>query len=333
VTTVKSRQGRQNDLLINYQAQTNDRKPVGDANPVLKDPKVRQAIARSVDIKTLVDKAYGGLAEPGSGFVPAVYEQWHWTPDAAQEQKFDLAAAGKLLDEAGYVKGADGVRSDKQGKPITLRLLVDNGIPAQTAAADFIKGWLKQVGLGVTVQALSSDALTDAGSTGKYDLQINGWTGNPDPDALLSIQTCGNLPDADGNGNTENFMCDPQIDALYQAQLSEMDQAKRIKDVKDLQARLYSLDSSVVIAYPNSLEAYRSDRWASFGLQPAQGGSITHQNGYYGYLLAKPVDAAGSSGGGNTTLIVVIVVVVVVVLGGGAFLLSRRRKAGADERE
>ncbi|MEV6611086.1 peptide ABC transporter substrate-binding protein [Kutzneria sp. NPDC051319] len=333
ITTVKARQGRQNDLLINYQAQTNDHQPVGDANPVLKDPKVRQAIAQSVDVKTLVDKAYGGLAEPGAGFVPAVYEQWHWTPSGTQEQKFDLAAAGKLLDEAGYAKGADGVRADKQGKPINLRLVVDSGIPAQVSAANFIKGWLTQVGLGVTLQALSSDAVTDAGSTGKYDLELNGWTGNPDPDALLSIQTCGVLPDADGNGNTENFMCDPQIDQLYKAQLSEMDKAKRIQDVKDLQARLYSLDSSVVIAYPNSLEAYRSDRWAGFGLQPSQGGSITHQNGYYGYLLAKPADAASSGGGSNTTLIVVIVVVVVVLLGGGAFLLSRRRKAGADERE
>ena len=333
VTVVKARQGRQNDLLINYQAQTNDRKPIGDGNPVLKDPKVRQAIAESVDVKTLVDKAYGGLAEAGSGFVPAVFGEWHWSPDAALDQKFDLAAAGKLLDEAGYPKGADGVRTDKQGKPIDLRLVVDGGVPAESASAQFIKGWLNQVGLGVTLQTLSSDAVTDAGSTGKYDLAMNAWTGNPDPDALLSIQTCANLPDADGNGNTENYMCDPQIDDLYKAQLSEMDHAKRVQDVHDLQARLYSLDSSVVIAYPNSLEAYRSDRWASFGLQPAQGGSITHQNGYYGYLLAKPIASSSSGGGSNTTLIVVIVVVVVVVLGGGAFLLSRRRKAGADERE
>lgn len=334
VTTVKARQGRQNDLLINYQAQTNTHQPVGDANPVLKDPKVRQAIAESVDIKTLVDKAYGGLAEPGGGFVPAVFGQWHWAPSGSQEQKFDLTAAARLLDEAGYAKGADGVRADKQGKPINLRLVVDNGNPQWMSAAQFIKGWLNQIGLGVTVQALSSDAVTDAGSGGKYDLQINAWTGNPDPDALLSVQTCGNLPDAEGNGNTENFMCDPQIDDLYKAQLSEMDNAKRVQDVKDLQARLYSLDSSVVFAYPNSLEAYRSDRWAGFGLQPTQGGSITHQNGYYGYLLAKPAGAAaGDSGGSNTTLIVVIVVVVVVVLGGGAFLLSRRRKAGSDERE
>jgi peptide/nickel transport system substrate-binding protein len=333
VTTVKARQGRQNDMLINYEAQTNTRQPIGDANPVLKDPKVRRAIAESVDVKTLVDKAYGGLAEPGSGFVPAVFGKWHWSPDPSQEQKFDLTAAGKLLDDAGYPKGADGIRTDKQGKPITLRLLADSGNPQETAAANFIKGWLHQVGIDVTIQALSSEAVTDAGTAGKYDLQMNAWTGNPDPDALLSIQTCANLPDANGNGNSENYMCDPQIDALYKAQLSEMDEAKRVQDVKDLQARLYSLDSSIVIAYPNSLEAYRSDRWASFGLQPAQGGSITHQNGYYGYLLAKPVDASSSGGGANTGLIVGIVVVVVVVLGGGAFLLTRRRRAGADERE
>jgi peptide/nickel transport system substrate-binding protein len=333
LTTVKARQGRQNDMLINYEAQTNTRQPIGDANPVLKDPKVRRAIAESVDVKTLVDKAYGGLAEPGSGFVPAVFGKWHWSPDPSQEQKFDLTAAGKLLDDAGYPKGADGIRTDKQGKPITLRLLADSGNPQETAAANFIKGWLHQVGIDVTIQALSSEAVTDAGTAGKYDLQMNAWTGNPDPDALLSIQTCANLPDANGNGNSENYMCDPQIDALYKAQLSEMDEAKRVQDVKDLQARLYSLDSSIVIAYPNSLEAYRSDRWASFGLQPAQGGSITHQNGYYGYLLAKPVDASSSGGGANTGLIVGIVVVVVVVLGGGAFLLTRRRRAGADERE
>ncbi|MFI9379661.1 ABC transporter substrate-binding protein [Kutzneria sp. NPDC052558] len=333
VTTVKSRQARDNDLLINYQAQTNTRQPVGDANPVLKDPKVRQAIAQSVDIKTLVEKAYGGLAEPGGGFVPAVFADYHWSPDAGQEQKFDLTAAGKLLDDAGYPKGPDGVRVGKDGKPITLRLLVDNGIAQQMSAAQFIQGWLKQVGLGVTLQALSSDAITDAGSAGKYDLQIGAWTGNPDPDALLSVQTCGNLPDADGNGNTENFMCDPQIDSFYDAQKSELDPAKRQQDVKDLQARLYSLDSSIVLAYPNALEAYRSDRWSSFGLQPADGGSITHQNGYYGYLLAQPVGSASSGGGVNTGLIIGIAVVVVVVLGGGAFLLTRRRRAGADERE
>jgi peptide/nickel transport system substrate-binding protein len=333
VTVNKARGGRQNDLLVNYQAQTNTGQPVGDANPVLKDPKVRLAIAQSVDVKTLVDKAYGGLAEPGSGMVPAVFGTWHWSPDASQEQKFDLAAAAKTLDDAGYQKGPDGVRLDKSGKPINLRLVIDSGIPYETSSAQFIKGWLGQVGIGVTVQALSSDAVTDAGSKGQYDLQLNGWTGNPDPDALLSVQTCANRPDADGNGNTENFMCDPQIDALYKAQLSETDQAKRVKDVRDLQARLYSLDSSIVIAYPNVLEAYRSDRWASFGLQPTQGGSITHQNGYYGYLLAKPVDSASGGGGANTGLIVGIVVVVVVVLGGGAFLLSRRRRASADERE
>lgn len=333
VTVVKSRQGRQNDLLVNYQAQTNTHQPVGDANPVLKDPKVRQAIAQSVDVKTLVDKAYGGLAEPGSGYVPAVFAEYHWSPDASQEQKFDLTAAAKLLDDAGYAKGPDGVRLDKQGKPINLRLLVDNGNPQFMSAAQFIKGWLNQIGLGVTIQAVSSDAVTDAGSAGKYDLQINAWTGNPDPDAMLAPQTCGNLPDAEGNGTTENFMCDQQIDQLYKAQQSELDQAKRAQDVKDLQARLYSLDSSIVFAYPNALEAYRSDRWSSFGLQPAQGGSITHQNGYYGYLLAQPVGSTSGGGGANTGLIIGIVVVVVVVLGGGAFLLSRRRRAGADERE
>ena len=333
VTVNKARGSRQNDIDINYQAQTNDHQPIGDANPVLKDPQFRLAIAESIDQKTLVDKAYGGLAEVGTGYVPALFATYHWSPDASQEHKFDLTAAAKTLDAAGYTKDSSGKRLDKSGKPITLRLVVDSGITADMSTAQFIKGWLGQNGVDVDVQAMSAAQVTDVGSSGKYDLQLNGWTANPDPDAFISTQTCGVLPDAQGNGNSENYMCDPQIDQLYAAQLSEMDPAKRADDVKQLQARLYALNSSIVTAYPNVLEAYRSDRWAGFGLQPEQGGTITHQNGYYGYYLAKPAASSSDSGGGNTGLIIAIVVVVVIVLAVGGFLLARRRRTAADERE
>jgi len=91
----------------------------------------------------------------------------------------------------------------------------------------------------------------------------------------------------------------------------------------------------VTLLYPNVLEAYRSDRFAPFDVQPQPGGVIMAQNGYWGYYSATPLASAtssGGSGGGNTGLIISIVVIV-VVLGGLGVFLGMRRRAGAADRE
>jgi peptide/nickel transport system substrate-binding protein len=328
----KAQGHRINDLLINPGAQTNTHQAIGDGNPALSDVKLRQAIARAIDPKTLVDKVFGGYAEVGSGFIPPVFSTYHWDPSATQVRKFDPAAATRTLDEAGYTKGPDGIRLDKTGKPLKLRLIGDSGQTTDQPATQYIKSWLKDIGIDVDVQMFDSDKFSDAGTGGHYDLAMGGWGANPDPDAVLSIETCGVLPDAQGNGNTQNFLCDQDYDTLYAEQQAELDPGKRAELVKQMQARLYELATSNVFAYGSQLEAFRSDRFAGFGLQPEPNGVITQQNGYWGYYYAKPVVVAQATGGGTTGLIIGIVVVAVVVLAGG-LVLARRRKTGADERE
>jgi len=328
----KAQGHRLNDLLINPGAQTNTHERIGDGNPALADVTLRQAIAQAIDAKTLVDKVYGGYAEVGSGYIPPVFSQYHWSPPADQERGFDLAAANRTLDAAGYPKGTDGIRVDKTGKPLTLRLLGDSGTATDQPSSQYVKSWLGQIGIGVDVQMVSSDKFSDAGVAGRYDLAFGSWGANPDPDAVLAVQTCANLPDAAGNGNSENFLCDPDYERLYAEQSAELDTAKRAEIVKQMQARLYELDTSVITAYPNQLEAYRSDHVTGFGLQPDPGGVITQQNGYWGYYYAKPAAAAEQSAGAGLGLLIGIAVAVVLVAG-AALLVVRRRRVNADERE
>ena len=101
-----------------------------------------------------------------------------------------------MLDAAGYPRGSDGTRVDKQGKPINLRLYVPNTDPDYAKDAQFIQGWFGQVGIKVTTQVLDEGTLVDdeALDTTKpvkgqldYDMVIWGWVGDPDPNALLQI--------------------------------------------------------------------------------------------------------------------------------------------------
>ncbi|MGO3181170.1 MAG: ABC transporter substrate-binding protein, partial [Brevibacterium linens] len=168
---------------------------------------------------------------------------------------------------------------------------------------------------------------------GDYDMYFTGWSINPDPDYQLSINTCGQRPDADGNGGTsQDGWCNKEFDKLYQAQHVELDQAKRQELVQKALAIHYEEAPSVTLWYPNQLEAYRSDRFENFTKQPSDGGAIANQVGYWGYSSVEPVSEEETTGGGmGAGGWIGIAAAAIVVLGGGGWLLSRRKKS--DDRE
>jgi peptide/nickel transport system substrate-binding protein len=331
ITTNQAVGGRFIDLVMNSGAATNTGAAIGDGNPNLKDVALRAAIAQAIDPKTLVQKVYGGYAQVGTGYIPNKFATYHWNPDPQQARAFDPAAANKALDAAGYPRGADGTRAGKDGKPLRLRLIGRTDKPEQAQMSAYVKSWLGAVGIGVDVQLVSSNKLNDVTSAGDYDLAFSGWGVDPDPDAVLALQTCAQRPNAAGqNGNTEAFFCNRSYDALYARQLSDLNPVARVADVKKLESLFYQQVPEVTLLYPNVLEAYRSDRFAPFEVQPEPGGAIMAQNGYWGYYSATPVASASSSSGSHTGLIVGIVAAVVVLGGLSAFLLARRRTGAAD---
>ncbi|MGB3443241.1 MAG: ABC transporter substrate-binding protein [Actinophytocola sp.] len=345
---------RFNELLINPGAATSDGTAIGNGNPALKDVKLRQAIARAIDSKTLVEKVWGGYATEAAGYIPPMFKDFAWEPTGDQVRKFDLGAASKALDDAGYKKGSDGIRLDKQGKPLVLRLLSHAERDVDENAGPFIKGWLKEIGIEVTIQPKSDNQVNEETTRGEYDLAISGWSANPDPDYVLSLQTCASRPNADGTGATpDSFLCNEEYDDLYAKQLSEFDRNKRIDIVKEMQALLYDQATLVIFGYDNALEAFRKDKFEGFPQQPTGSGVIMFQQSYWGLLGATPkgegpvpvydgsqgtasgedtTDAAGEDSS-NTGLILGIVggvIVVVLVVG---LLVARGRRKTADDRE
>ncbi|MEV0779843.1 ABC transporter substrate-binding protein [Streptomyces sp. NPDC050428] len=319
-------------LATNPGAKAKDGKAFGNGHKALLDPDVRKALFHAVDRKTIVDKVFQGHAVEGQGYIPPRFESYFWQPSGAQTIDYDPAKAATLLDEAGYKKNSSGKRVGKDGKPLDFRILCHATDPNDKAVGKYLQEWWGDLGIGLKVECL--DSVSDPWLAGNYDLAFDGWSVNPDPDFVLSIHTCAALPaTADGTGATDNFICDKKYDDLYAKQAVEYDTAKRTDLVKQIQSRLYDTGYMNVMAYPNAVEAYRTDQIKSITTMPEAAGNIWGQDGYWSWWSAVPADATGeesSESGSSTGTMIGIGAAVVVVAALGLFFMMRRRSTAED---
>ncbi len=320
-------------LAINPGTTSVKGKAMGNGNPALKDPKLRAAIVTAVDKNTLLDKVIQGYGKAAETEEPAVYPLYHGYADGAEKHAFDLAEANRMLDDAGYEKGSDGIRLDKDGDPLTLRLMGRNSDPTHPLMANYVKAWMKDIGINLTVSMVSPNQVNVTSTLGQYDLYFTGWGIGPDPDFQLSINQCSSRPNPDGSGATsENNYCDPDFDKLYTAQHTELDQTKRSELVRQAFTMINNASVNAVLFYADSLEAYRSDKFGSFSTQPVKGGVISGQNGYWGFYSAQPVTADQTSAqGGVPGWAIGVGAAVVVIIVAGVIVLVRRRTPAADK--
>lgn len=321
-------------LEINHNARTRSGKKIGTGHPALGDPVLRKAIALATDKQTLVTKVIDGVGQIGHGYLPPAWPQWFWKP--AEVTPYDPAQAGKLLDDAGYTKGADGVRTDpKSGKPLAFRLGIHSDDSADAAISGYLVGWLKEIGIKLTLQPLSMTALNSDLAKGDWDLLMDAWTTGPDPTYLLGIQSCGTLPKDDGTGgNTDSFFCDENYDKLFKQQLTTFDQTERAKVIGQMQEILYQANVNQIYYYANGLDMARADTVTGLTLgQPDANGVYPSQTVFWSYLNAAPpaakAEGAQDSGGGSTPW---LVGGAVLVLAAGLVVVVRRRGA-KDDRE
>lgn len=318
-------------LATNPGARTRDGKKFGDGHPALLDKRVRQALFLSVDRKTIVDKVFQGNAVEGAGYIPPRFSEYAWKPSPGQELAYDPKRAAKLLDEAGYKKKG-GKRVGEDGRPLDFRILCHATDPNDKAVGKYLKEWWDDLGIGLKVNCL--DDVSVPWYAGEYDLAFDGWSVNPDPDFVLGIHTCAALPEkAKESAATDNFICDKKYDELYGKQLAEYDPDKRAAIVKQMQSWLYDSGYMNVIAYPNAVEAYRTDQIKSVTTMPSAAGNIYGQDGYWSWWSAVPASGEGSSDGGGSTGVIIGITVAAVVLAGGGALIALRRRSTADDRE
>jgi peptide/nickel transport system substrate-binding protein len=333
----------------------------GPSTKALLDPKFRDALGYAIDKQQLVDRVLGGFGDLGDTVVPPVLGDLHVTPDTPRT--FDIELAKQKLDAAGYPL-QDGKRMDKEGKAINLRLYYPNTDDNYPTVAEFVKEWYGQLGIGVTHNGYDSDTLTeillppeggDPSYKADYDIELWGWSGNPDPNGLLIIFRCDQIGTL-----SDSQYCNEEYDRLYDLQTTQAG-AERLETLKQMQNLIYDQAPYDVLFYDANLHVYRTDRFAGWKNQPSNGTPFFAygiQN--YTYLTdatavptpgptatggapatGGPAATPAASGGpttptnssGDMTPVLLIVGLAVLVVGGGLVLMNRRRSPAGVEDE
>ena len=99
---------------------------------------------------------------------------------------------------------------------------------------DFFSEWLGELGIKSEVTVRESARLTKDIVAGEYDVFHWGWYVESDPATLSRYFTCDQRALAN-----DSWYCDPEYDALYKAQSSEMDKAKRVEMVQEMQKMIF----------------------------------------------------------------------------------------------
>lgn len=302
-------------------------------NPVLRDWRFRNALNYAVDRQKICAISYGGMATPGSTILtPGMWTNpdYHWEPPAGEAYGFDLAKANQLLDEAGYKRDQAGLR-ENDGKPISLRLWATTETSEEQRAAKLVAGWLRELGIKVELSVLDPGALQShvwnfRGSTYEpdYDMYIWDWAGYSDPGQTLSSMTTEQI----GNTN-ESCWSNAAYDKLNVQQSAALDPQERQAIIWKMQQIMYEQTPWVVLAYPQYLEAYRTDRWTGWTrLMDGTGPAFNTAGNLDSYLNLAPRTASASKSNSTGWIAAGVVVLVIVVAG---LVLLRRRRDRAEE--
>jgi len=318
-------------IEINRGATTKSGKPIGTGNPLLKDPKIRQAINLGIDRDTLVKKVLDGQGVASGAFLPQQYTD-DWQPK--EKITFDPAKANQILDDAGYPKGADGYRTDpKTGKELSFRLGTHSDSAQDAQVAEYFVPWMKNIGIKISLEPMSFSLLNENLAKADWDMLFDRWGPGPNPTYLLSTQTCGTLPDDDGqNGNTDSFYCNPEFDKLFALQSTQVDAQKRMDTIHQMLQILYTDGNNLILFYANALSGVTTNQTKNYMIGTADSaGNYPPQSIFLSWRSAEPVGGAGSST--NVWLIIGIIVAVVVVVGGAGTVLVLRKRSTADAKE
>ncbi|HEY8841377.1 MAG TPA: ABC transporter substrate-binding protein, partial [Candidatus Dormibacteraeota bacterium] len=204
---------------------------------------VRQAFAYAIDRGSVSKKGEYGYEPAGNqtGVLSPSFDSWIDQGQAAKYgYKFDLAKAASLLQQAGYMKGSDGIYQDSSGKKLSFSIINIAGYTDWVASVQVIQDNLKQAGIDLKAQNLDSSAYFARLFTGNFDLAYGSVNTAPGPTPYYELRNTLHSANmaalgAIATGDYGRYS-NPAADALFDQFAATADPATQHELIKQVEA-------------------------------------------------------------------------------------------------
>jgi len=208
-----------------------ERSSLKTKHPFLSDPAVRQALAMLVDRKSVEDHIYGRTGSATGNFLN--------NPERVRSKntkwEFNVEKASKLLEDAGWKKGPDGVRA-KDGKKLKLVYQTSINTPRQKNQA-IVKQACQKAGIDVELKSVTASVFfsSDVANPDTYakfycDIQMYTTTmTQPDPEVFMNQFTSWEVATKENKWQGRNITRwkSEEYDKTFRAAEGELDPVKR----------------------------------------------------------------------------------------------------------
>ncbi|MBX7186867.1 MAG: peptide ABC transporter substrate-binding protein [Vicinamibacteria bacterium] len=190
------------------------------------DVRVRRAIFHAIDREGMAKKLMEGAVKVAEG---PINPNSPYHNAKVTTYPYDLARSRRLLDEAGWTMGEDGVRR-KNGRRFSFVMLNRAGSTDRILLAQVIQAGLKAVGVEVNFETLESAAWTQRWRSGKWEAIVSAWFLPADP-GITGLYAC------KGANNMAGF-CDPALDEILERSDQALSFETRMPLLHEAQAKL-----------------------------------------------------------------------------------------------
>ena len=205
-------------------------------DPVLKDVRVRQAIAYAMNRPLIIHSLWRDRARLAESLLPP--QHWAWTGDLPQ-YPYDQARANALLDAGGWQRGADGIRFH-----LAMKTSTDE---SSRLLAMILQQQLRAVGIALEVRSFEFATFYADISKGAFQMYTLRWLGgNEDPDIFRYAYDSAMFPP---HGANRGRYSNGELDSLIREAGMSSDQALRKTDYARVQQILAAQLPSINLWY------------------------------------------------------------------------------------
>ena len=220
---------------------------------VLADKEVRQALQHATNKQAISDGIFYGLEQPADTLFAKTVP---YCDIDLEPYAYDVELAQSMLDEAGWVVGADKIR-EKDGQKLNIDLLYNSDSVTEKAIAEYLQSEYQKIGISLNIHGEEEQSYRDNMKSGNFDMVFNICWGTPyDPQSSLAAMRAPVYGDYAAQLGLEDKA---DIDQAITDILVSTDETKRQELYTFVLTRLHEDAVYIPLTYECNKAIYRSD--------------------------------------------------------------------------